>query len=205
MRCLISLLFLGLSVTPLLAKTPAVLVLGDSLSAGYGLKRSSAYPALLLQKAETAGVDLTVMNASVSGDTSAGGLRRIGALLQHHVDVLLLELGINDAFRGVPVPQIEANLQAIIDRTKKRYPQARLVIAGMELPQTSGDDYLRAFGAIFPELARRNGAALIPFLLRGVAGDPSLNQQDLIHPNAKGQKVLAETVWSVLQKVLRKS
>lgn len=203
MHPLLPFLCLGLSVATALAKTPTVLVLGDSLSAGYGLKRSSAYPALLSEKAEAAGFDLVVMNAGVSGDTTAGGLRRLPALLHHHVDVLVLELGINDAFRGVPVAQIESNLQQIIDLTRKRYPQAHVVIAGMQLPQAAGEDYLAKFGAIFGELARRNDAELVPFLLEGVAGNPALNQNDMIHPNATGQKILATNVWPVLQRALR--
>lgn len=203
MHPLLPFLCLGLTVTTALAKTPTVLVLGDSLSAGYGLKRSAAYPALLSGKAEAAGFDLVVMNAGVSGDTTAGGLRRLPALLHHHVDVLVLELGINDAFRGVPVAQIESNLQQIIDLTRKRYPQALVVIAGMQLPQAAGENYLAKFGAIFGELARRNDAELVPFLLEGVAGDPSLNQNDMIHPNATGQKILAANVWPVLQRALR--
>lgn len=205
MHSLIPLLCLGLSVTTALAKAPCILVLGDSLSAGYGVKRSAAYPALLSKKAAASGFDLTIVNAGVSGDTTAGGLRRLPALLDHHIDVLVLELGINDAFRGVSVSQIEANLQAIIDLTKSKYPAVRIVIAGMQLPLNSGEDYLSEFGAIFPELARRNDAALIPFLLSGVAGDPVLNQPDLIHPNVDGQKILAATVWPVLRSVLKKS
>ncbi len=203
MHPLLPLLCLGLSVTTALAKPPAVLVLGDSLSAGYGLKRSSAYPALLSSKAEAAGFDLIVMNAGVSGDTTAGGLRRLPALLHHHVDVLVLELGINDAFRGVPIAQIEGNLQQIIDFTKKRYPKVQVVMAGMQLPLAQGGDYLAQFGAIFGELARRNDAELVPFLLEGVAGNPALNQNDMIHPNAIGQKILATNVWPVLQRALR--
>lgn len=202
MHPLLPFLCLGLSVSTALAKPPAVLVLGDSLSAGYGLNRASAYPALLSQKAAAAGYDLFVMNAGVSGDTTAGGLRRLPALLRHHVDVLVLELGINDAFRGAPVPQIEANLQAIIDLTKQRYPQVRVVLAGMQLPVANGGDYLARFGAIYDELARRNGAELVPFLLEGVAGNPALNQNDMIHPNALGQKILADNVWPVLQRAL---
>lgn len=194
---------LGLTLTTALAKTPTVLVLGDSLSAGYGLKRSEAYPALLTKKAEAAGSNLIVMNAGVSGDTTSGGLRRLPHLLQHHIDVLVLELGINDAFRGVPVPQIEANLQRIIDLTKKRYPQVQIVIAGMQLPMAGGEVYLAQFDTLFPKLAARNHATLIPFLLQGVAGDPALNQNDMIHPNASGQKILAANVWPVVQRVLR--
>lgn len=203
MNSLLPLLCLGFSVATAMARPPAVLVLGDSLSAGYGLKRSAAFPALLSEKAEAPGFDLVVMNAGVSGDTTAGGLRRLPALLHHQVDVLVLELGINDAFRGVPVAQIESNLQQIIDLTKERYPDARIVIAGMRLPQEVTQNYLAKFGAIFSELARRNGAELVPFLLEGVAGNPALNQNDMIHPNAAGQKVLADNVWPMLQRALR--
>jgi acyl-CoA thioesterase-1 len=185
------------------SKMPIVLVLGDSLSAGYGLKRDDAYPALLPKKAVAAGRDLKVLNAGLSGDTTAGGLRRLPELLHHHFDVLLVELGTNDAFRGVPVPQIEANLQAIIDLTKRRYPRVRVVIAGMQLPQSSDDEYLRAFGEMFERVARRNDAELVPFLLAGVAGNPALNLPDMIHPNEAGQRILAENVWQVLRRALR--
>lgn len=203
MHPLLPLLCLGLSTATALARPPAVLVLGDSLSAGYGLKRSAAYPALLSEKAEAEGLNLLVMNAGVSGDTSAGGLRRLPALLHHHVDVLVLELGINDAFRGVPVAQIESNLQQIIDLTRRRYPEVRIVIAGMQLPQEETGNYLAQFGAIFSRLAQRNDAELVPFLLAGVAGNPALNQNDMIHPNVAGQKILADNVWPVLQRALR--
>ena len=117
--------------------------------------------------------------------------------------MLVVELGINDAFCGVPVTQIEANLQAIIDLTKRRYPRVRVVIAGMQLPQSSDDDYISAFGAMFERIARRNEAELVSFLLAGVAGNPALNQPDMIHPNAAGQQVLAANVWPVLQRMLR--
>ena len=208
MRSLIFLVCFALAATGFGAgrdgsKMPTVLVLGDSLSAGYGLKRDDAYPALLPKKAVAAGFDLKVLNAGVSGDTTADGLRRLPQLLHHHFDVLLIELGINDAFRGVPVPQIEANLQAIIDLTKRHDPQARVVVAGMQLPQVSDDDYIRAFGEIFAGVARRNHAELVPFLLAGVAGNPALNLPDMLHPNAAGQRILAENVWPVLQHTLR--
>jgi acyl-CoA thioesterase-1 len=203
MHPLLPLLFLGLSVTPVLAKTPTVLVLGDSLSAGYGLNKSEAYPELLAKKAADAGFNLHVINAGVSGDTTSGGLRRLPHLLRQRVDVLVLELGINDAFRGVPVAQIESNLQAIIDLARRRDPEVRILIAGMQLPQAAGEDYLARFGAIFGELARRNDAELVPFLLEGVAGNPALNLNDLIHPNAAGQKILAQNVWPVLERALR--
>ncbi len=217
MRSLLPLLLLGLAALPALAKPPApnparaktkiptVLVLGDSLSAGYGLRRADAYPALLSEKAAANGHHLQIVNAGVNGDTTAGGLRRLPRLLDQRVDVLLIELGINDAFRGVPVPQIEANLQKIIDLARRRHPQVRIVLAGMQLPHYSGGDYLNAFGAIYADLAERNRAELIPFLLEGVAGNPALNLPDFIHPNANGQKVLAANVWPVLESALKRN
>ncbi len=213
MRSLIPFLLLCLTAAPALAKKqvaasgkiPTVLVLGDSLSAGYGLKRTEAYPALLLEKAEAAGQRLRVINAGVSGDTTAGGLRRLPRLLDRPIDVFIVELGINDIFRGVPVATIAANLQKIIDLARAHSPQVRVIVAGMQLPQTAVDDSLTAFGLMYAEIARRNSAELVPFLLDGVAGNPNLNQPDMIHPNASGQKILAANVWPVLERVLRKS
>lgn len=205
MRFLIPFLFLGLTAASGLAKTPTVLVLGDSLSAGYGLKRAEAYPALLSAKAAALGRPVRIVNAGVSGDTSAGGLRRLPRLLDRPIDVFIVELGINDIFRGVPVRQIESNLQKIIDRARSHSPQVRVIIAGMQLPQTSVEDSLTGFGQMYAELARRNSAELVPFLLDGVAGNPILNLPDMIHPNASGQKILAANVWPVLERVLRKS
>jgi acyl-CoA thioesterase I len=182
-----------------------ILALGDSLTDGYGLPRSAAYPALVAEKIRAAGYPFEVVNAGVSGDTTAGGLRRLPTLLRQPVDVLVLELGINDAFRGVPVDQMRANLQAIIDRTRERNPNVAIVIAGMQLPLFGADSYVRAFGEMYAELAEKNDAALIPYFLAGVGGDPALNLGDRIHPNAAGQRVLAETVWRVLEPLLRKT
>jgi acyl-CoA thioesterase-1 len=212
MHSLIALLFLGLTANTVVAKTTVpnkaqrvqnILVLGDSISAGYGLKRADAYPALLGAKAAAVGERIHIINAGVSGETTAGGLRRLPGLLEQRVDVLLIELGINDAFRGVPVAQIAANLQKIIDLARARYPAVKIVIAGMQLPNYSQGDYLTAFGEIYVELARRNRAELVPFLLEGVIGNPELNLPDMIHPNATGQKILAANVWPVLERVLR--
>ncbi|MEO8044757.1 MAG: arylesterase [Spartobacteria bacterium] len=213
MRSLIPFLLLGLTAVPVLAKNqaaargkiPTVLVLGDSLSAGYGLKRAEAYPALLSEKAEAAGQRLRIVNAGVSGDTTAGGLRRLPRLLDRPIDVFIVELGINDIFRGVPVSQIEANLQKIIDLVRAHSPQVRVIVAGMQLPRTAVEDSLTSFGRIYAELARRNWAELVPFLLDGVAGNPNLNLPDMIHPNASGQKILAANVWPVLERALKKS
>jgi acyl-CoA thioesterase-1 len=205
-------LALGAAVFPLQSAAAArressrvttILVFGDSLSDGFGLTRSQAYPALLTTKLHAAGYRADVINASVSGGTTAGGLQRLPKYLDRKIDVLVLELGINDAFRGVPVDQIRANLQAIIDRTKARNPDVRIVIAGMQLPIMGGDTYVRAFGEMFGELAEKNHAALIPYLLEGVGGDPSLNLPDRIHPNANGHRILADNVWAALEPVLR--
>lgn len=179
-----------------------VVILGDSLAAGYGLDPSEAFPAVLQKKLDEAGLQFTVVNAGISGDTSAGGLRRIDWLLKRRVDVLVLELGGNDGLRGIPVGTTRTNLQSIIDRTRQKHPQARVIIAGMQMPPNMGADYTAAFEKIFPELARSNNAALIPFLLEGVGGKPDLNLPDLIHPTADGQKIVADNVWAVLKPVI---
>ena len=183
---------------------PTIVVLGDSLAAGYGLDLSEAFPALLQKKVDEAGLKFSVVNAGLSGDTSAGGLRRIDWLLKRRVDVLVLELGGNDGLRGIPVAATRTNLQAIIDRTKQKYPQAQIVVAGMQMPPNMGPDYNTAFAKIFPDLAKANNAALIPFLLEGVGGKPELNLPDMIHPTAEGQKIVAGNVWKVLRPVLEK-
>jgi acyl-CoA thioesterase-1 len=183
-----------------------ILVLGDSLSGGFGLKPSEGYPALLANKLRAAGLNFQVTNASQTGGTTDGGLERLPGHLKRKIDIFILELGINDAFRGVPVDQIQNNLQQIIDKVKARNPDVRVVIAGMAAPQAVGaDDYVSAFGRMFAELATRNGVLLVPYLLEGVAGDPSLNLPDGIHPNATGQKVLADNVWRVLEPVARET
>jgi len=181
----------------------AILVFGDSLSDGFMLKRSEAYPALIGKKLRAAGLNFLVTNASASGGTTDGGLERLPPHLKQQIDILVLELGINDAFRGVPIEQIRKNLQEIIDKVKAKNPNARVVITGMQLPGYTSDDYVSAFGQMFADLAAKNGAALVPYLLAGVAGDPSLNGPDGIHPNPAGQKILAETVWRVLEPVAR--
>jgi acyl-CoA thioesterase-1 len=183
--------------------TKTILVLGDSLSQGFGLAPNEAYPMLLAKKLRNAGWNFQVTNASAAGGTTEGGLERLPSHLKHRIDIFILELGINDAFRGVPVDQIQNNLQQIINEVKARNPNVRVVVAGMQLSNYTADDYVAAFGKMFAELASKNGAALVPYLLQSVAGDSSLNLSDGIHPNAAGQKVLAETVWHVLEPVAR--
>jgi len=182
-----------------------ILVLGDSLSGGFGLKPSEAYPALLANKLRAAGLNFQLTNASQTGGTTEGGLERLPAHLKRKIDIFILELGINDAFHGVPVDQIQNNLKEMIDKVKARNPNVRVVIAGMQLPNYAADDYVSAFGKMFAKLATKNGAALVPYLLDGVAGDPSLSLPDGIHPNAAGQRILAKNVWRVLEAVARQT
>lgn len=181
-----------------------ILVIGDSLSAGFGLPPRQAWPTLISERMRDAGLtNFEITNASQSGGTTAGGLQRLLPHLKKKVDIFILELGINDAFRGVPIAQIQANLQAIIDQVKHRNPDARVIIAGMKLPNYSEDSYVFGFGQIYADIAARNNDTLIPYFLEGVGGDPNLNQADHVHPNAAGQKILAENVWRVLEPIAR--
>jgi acyl-CoA thioesterase-1 len=181
-----------------------ILFIGDSLTAGLGVAQEQAYPALIQEKIRANNLPFDVINAGVSGDTTAGGLARVDWVLQKKIDVLVLALGANDGLRGLPMTQTKANLQAIIDRVKAKNPGVKIVIAGMQIPPNMGGDYGAAFRALFADLARENGAALIPFLLEGVGGHDDLNQGDHIHPTAAGHKILAENVWRVLEPLLKK-
>jgi acyl-CoA thioesterase-1 len=191
--------------TPNPDSRPAIVFLGTSLTAGYGLGDAAlAYPALIQAKLDSAGRPFRVVNAGLSGESSAGALDRIDWLLsRNRVAVLVVETGANDGLRGQDPDSVRARIQRIIDRVLAVDPPPRLVIAGMEALPNLGADYGRRFRAIYPALARDNDAALIPFLLEGVAGVDSLNQQDGIHPTAQGQRVVAENVWRVLEKVTR--
>ncbi len=180
-----------------------VLFLGDSLAAGYGLQASQAFPALIQQRIDGLEWNFKVINAGLSGDTSAGGLRLIDWMLRGRVDVLVLELGGNDGLRGIDLASTRANLQGIIDKVKAKNPRVKIVIAGMMVPPNLGQEYTRRFQQMYPELARSNQAVLIPFLLEGVAGDAKLNLPDGIHPTAEGHKLVAETVWKHLRPVLQ--
>jgi acyl-CoA thioesterase-1 len=182
---------------------PVVLFLGTSLTAGIGVGVDLAYPALIQQLIDSAGLTFRVVNAGESGGTSAGGVRRIDWLLRLPVVVLVLELGANDGLRGQDVAVLRTNLQSIIDRTLAVYPAAVIVIAGMEAPPNLGPDYTAAFRNVFVDVARENEAVLIPFVLQGVAGIPELNQADGIHPTAEGQQIMAETTWLVLEPILQ--
>ena len=182
---------------------PIVLFLGTSLTAGLGLSPEEAYPALIERKIDSADYAFRVVNAGVSGETVAGGLRRVEWLLRQPIGVLVLELGANDALRGQDLAATRRNLQEIITRTREVRPAAAIVIAGMEAPPNMGGAYTGEFRRMFTELAAANDAALIPFLLEGVGGIPELNQADGIHPTAKGHEIMADHVWQVLEPILR--
>jgi acyl-CoA thioesterase-1 len=181
---------------------PAVVFLGTSLTAGLGLEPEQAYPALIQAKIDSAGLGYRVVNAGVSGETSAGARRRTDWLLREPVAVLVVETGANDGLRGLPPDSLRANIQAIFDRTRELRPEATLVLIGMRVPPNYGRAYSRRFEEVYPELARANGAELVPFLLEGVGGVSSLNQPDGVHPTAEGQRRMAETVWRALERVL---
>jgi acyl-CoA thioesterase I len=206
---LAGLLFIGLAQSGAAAATDLstmkrILVLGDSLSAGFGLNSKQAYPALLSEKLRDAGLtNFEITNASQSGGTTGGGLLRLPPHLKRKIDIFILELGINDAFRGVPIATIRNNLQSILDQVKQKNPSVRMIICGMQLPNYNEDDYVFAFGQLYADVAAKNNATLIPYLLEGVGGDPNLNQPDRVHPNAAGQKILAENVWKILEPIAR--
>jgi acyl-CoA thioesterase-1 len=185
------------------SSTKTILVFGDSLTAGYGLDdQSEAYPSVLQTKIDSAKLPYTIVNGGLSGETSAGGKSRIDWLLKQHVDVFVLELGANDGLRGIPVEETEQNLQTIIDRVKAKYPKAKLVMLGMQVPPNMGATYVTAFKDMFPKLATKNNMTLVPFLLQGVGGVRALNQKDGIHPTAAGAKILAANVWQVIKGIL---
>jgi acyl-CoA thioesterase-1 len=211
LRFLAPLCFLATGlVAPLPAAEPAAKTLicfGDSLTAGYGLESpaTDAYPARLQAKLDAlppSSPRWRVVNAGLSGETTAGGARRIDWVLRRPVDIFLLALGGNDGLRGIDPAVSQRNLQSIIDRVRDRYPAAKIIVAGMMMPPSMGQDYARAFAAVYPALAQKNQAALLPFLLDGVGGQPALNQGDAIHPNPAGHALVAETVWRTLQPLL---
>jgi len=185
------------------ATRPAVLFLGTSLTAGYGIDPQQAYPALIQQKIDAAGLGYRVINAGLSGETSAGALRRADWLFQQPISVLVLETGANDGLRGLPPDSLRANIQAILDRAQRLHPRPRIVLIGMRVPPNYGRAYSHQFESVYPQLAKANGAVLVPFLLEGVGGVRALNQADGVHPTAEGQRKMAETVWRVLEPVLR--
>jgi len=184
--------------------TKTILFFGDSLTAGYGLDDiKDAYPAIIQDTIDSLGLEYTVINSGLSGETSAGGRSRIKWVLNQKIDVFVLELGANDGLRGIPLKETRENLQAIIDAVYEKEPGITIILAGMQLPPNMGPEYITEFSAIFPELAKKNNIELIPFLLKDVGGIAELNQGDGIHPTIEGQKIVAKNVWSVLKKVIK--
>ena len=189
--------------SPPMTETKNILFFGNSLTAGYGLEDpSDAFPNRIQDKIDSLKLPYKVINAGLSGETTAGGKSRIDWLLKQKVDVFVLELGANDGLRGIPVTETKNNLQAIFNRVKAKYPKAKLVLLGMEVPPNMGSNYVQQFRAIFRQVAEENKIAFVPFMLEGVAGNASLNQKDGIHPTGEGYKIVANHVWEILKKEL---
>jgi acyl-CoA thioesterase-1 len=188
--------------SPAAASMPTVLFIGTSLTAGLGLQEGQAYPALVQAKADSAGVPIRAVNAGVSGETSAGALNRIDWLMREPADIVVIETGANDALRALPVSEARANIGQILDRIKAAKPKARIFLIQMEAPPNLGQQYTVAFHKMYGDLAREKGAILMPFLLNGVAGVADLNQNDGLHPNVRGERIVASNVWKALKPVL---
>jgi acyl-CoA thioesterase I len=201
-RVLLVVVLVSSFATPAFPVDHVIVALGDSLTAGLGVGADEAYPALLEARLRREGFTYRVVNAGVSGDTSAGGLRRIDWALRLSPAVVIVALGANDGLRGQSPDALRDNLTRIVERA--RAAGARVLLAGMRVPPNYGDDYTRAFAAVYPAVARATGAPLAPFLLEGVAGDPRLNQADGIHPTAEGQRRIAERLWPYLKPLLEK-
>ncbi|WP_221774771.1 arylesterase [Pelagicoccus albus] len=202
-----TLIAIFLTVTVLASPSSAqdsarIVFLGDSLTAGYGIDPELAYPSLIEKRIQDQGLNYEVTAAGLSGETSAGGLRRANWILQKPADILVVALGANDGLRGMDLSDTKQNLQKIIDLARQKYPDIQIVLAGMKMPPNLGDAYTKEFSEMYPDLAQKNELPLIPFLLEGVGGHPELNIADGIHPNAEGHEILAENVWEVLAPLL---
>ena len=183
-------------------ESKTIIFYGDSITAGYGVGTEFAFPRLIENQLDKDGFDVEIVNAGLSGETSAGGLTRIDWILNRPFDVFVLELGANDGLRGLPVNETSKNLQAIIDKVKAKYPKTQIILAGMMVPPNMGQDYAKSFESLYPQLAVKNKAVLIPFLLKDVAGIVELNQPDVIHPNTKGHKIIADNLYPYFKKLL---
>jgi acyl-CoA thioesterase-1 len=193
---------LTLKTDTTVSKTKTIVFFGNSITAGYGLDLSQAFPARIQEKIDSMNLPYKVVNAGVSGETSSGGRSRIDWILKQQVDIFVLELGGNDGLRGIPVTETKKNLQAIIDKVKEKNPSAKIIITGMQIPPNMGKKYTTAFRSMYPDLAKQNNISIVPFILEGVGGHAELNQQDGIHPTAEGHRILAANVWSVLKELL---
>jgi len=180
-------------------KFKTIIFFGNSLTAGYGLEPSEAFPALIQNKLDSLNLNYKVINAGVSGETTSGGNSRVDWILRQPIDVFVLELGANDGLRGIPLKETKNNLQSMINKVTIAYPNAKIILAGMQIPPNMGMQYTTEFRNIYPELAKKNNITLIPFILEGVGGEAKLNQEDGIHPTAEGHKVIAENLWKEIQ------
>ena len=205
MRYSLLFLFFWFFMQPLHAQSEkgTILFFGDSITAGYGIEQDKAFPALIRNKIDSLGLNFKVQNGGISGETSAGGLRRIDWMLQNEIDIFVLELGGNDGLRGIEPQSTKQNLIDITKKVRQKYPDAAIVLAGMQVPPNLGQDYTRQFKAIYPDLAKELGVDLIPFLLEDVGGKSDLMQADGIHPTVAGHKIMAENVWDTLKPILK--
>jgi acyl-CoA thioesterase-1 len=195
-------LFLTCSLQAQDSDTKTILFFGDSITAGLGVDKSQAFPALIQDRIDSLGLNYEVINGGLSGETSAGGLRRIDWTLQRDIDIMVLELGGNDGLRGIDLNSTKENLQQIIDKVKATNPDAQIILAGMQVPPNLGQDYTRKFETIYPELAQENNLFLIPMIMDKIGGDEELMQSDGLHPTPEGHKVIADTVWEALNPIL---
>lgn len=191
------------NANPPAKKVKNILIFGNSLTAGYGLEPAESYPSQLQNRIDSLNLPFKIINAGLSGETTSGGNSRLDWVLKNTVDIFILELGGNDGLRGIPATETRKNLQAMIDKVKAKYPEAKIILAGMQVPPSMGKKYADEIKVIYPELAQQNNVGLIPFLLENVGGEVKLNQKDGIHPNAEGAKIVANNVWEVLEAFLK--
>lgn len=184
------------------SNSKTILFFGDSITAGLGVDNSQAFPALIQDRLDSLGMDYEVINGGSSGETSAGGLRRIDWVLQREIDIMVLELGGNDGLRGIELSSTKENLQQIINKVLAKYPEVEIIIAGMQVPPNLGTDYTRQFEVMYPKLAEENDLPLIPMIMDKIGGDDELMQADGLHPTPEGHKVIADTVWEFLEPIL---
>jgi acyl-CoA thioesterase-1 len=203
---LLAVILMSVLLVPNAGAEPAgrIVILGDSITAGYGVDRAESYPSLLQRKIDQTGLPYKVINAGVSGDTTGDGLRRLDRVLASGADILIIALGANDGLRRIPPTVTAGNLTTIIKRAKAQIPNVKIILAGMQMPQEMGADFTAAFEALFAKVAKENGVELIPFLLKDVGGISRMNLPDRIHPNPQGHTRISETVWSTLDPILRK-
>lgn len=195
-------LFITCSFSLQAQDSKTILFFGDSITAGLGVDNSQAFPALIQNKIDSLGLNYEVINGGLSGETSAGGLRRIDWILQRDIDIMILELGGNDGLRGIDLNSTKENLQQIINKVKAKNPEAKIILAGMQVPPNLGQDYTRQFKTIYPELAEENNLPLIPTIMDKIGGNEELMQGDGLHPTPEGHKVIAETMWEVLEDII---